>query len=124
MTSDAKLILVLDRLPNLMDRGGEAASKVMASIFSSVAAPLGNIDELRIIDVGGSGRGLEQLSSIVPNTVFRFLTGLSAQGIDVEKLLAKLGVDIEQFRRMVGQPASGHKPEPPAETDRRPAGRS
>jgi flotillin len=103
MTADAKLILVLDRMPALMDKGGDALSKVMSAIFSSVAAPFGNIDEVRIIDVGGSGRGLNQFGSIVPNTVFQVLTSLQAQGIDVSKLLAKLGVNIEEVLENLGK---------------------
>ncbi len=103
MTSDAKLILILDRMPHLMETGGEAMSKVMESVFSSVAAPLGNIDELRIIDVGGSGRGLDQLSMVVPQTVFRTIAALQAQGIDVQKLLGKVGVDIGGALELLGK---------------------
>lgn len=111
MTADAKLILVLDRMPALMDKGGDALSKVMSAIFSSVAAPFGNIDEVRIIDVGGSGRGLNQFGSIVPNTVFQVLTSLQAQGIDVSKLLSKLGVNIEGVLENLGKkPESTEEP--------------
>jgi flotillin len=118
MTTDARLILILDRLPTLLDRGGEAASKVAASIFSSVAAPLGNIDELRIIDVGGTGRGLDQLSTIVPNTVFKVLASLQAQGVDLKKILAKLGVNIDEVTDMLASgkkgPPAPQSPVPPA----------
>ncbi len=103
MTSDAKLILVLDRLPVLLEKGGDAASKVATAVFSSVAAPLGNIDELRIIDVGGTGRGVDQLSTIVPQTVFKTLSLLQAQGVDLRKLLGKLGVNMDEIVGMVGQ---------------------
>ena len=95
MTSDARLILVLDRLPVLFDRGGDALSKVATSVFSSVAAPFGSIDKLEIVDMG-SGRGLDQISSVVPNTVFRTIAAAKAQGIDVTKMLNFLGVDIEE----------------------------
>jgi flotillin len=124
MTSDARMILILDRLPGLFDKGGDAMSKVAASVFSSVAAPLGQIDEVRIIDVGGSGRGLDQLSTIVPNTVFKFLAGLRAQGVDVKAILSKLGISIDDLEQMLGQkPAetkpTGHKVEkPPADLAR------
>jgi hypothetical protein len=64
-------------------------------VFSSVAAPLGSIDKLEIVDMG-SGRGLEQISSIVPNTVFRTIAAAKAQGIDITKMLNFLGVDIEE----------------------------
>jgi flotillin len=105
MTSDARMILILDRLPMLMDRGGDAMSKIATSVFSSVAAPLGQIDEVRIIDVGGNGRGMDQFSSVVPNTVFKFLTALRTQGIDFKPILTKLGIDIEDLDRMLN-----HKP--------------
>ena len=111
MTSDARMILILDRLPGLIDKGGDAMSKVATAVFSSVAAPLGQIDEVRIIDVGGNGRGIDQFSSVVPNTVFKFLTALKAQGIDFKPILSRLGIDIEDLDRMLN-----HKPadvEPP-----------
>ncbi|MCL5280533.1 MAG: SPFH domain-containing protein [Planctomycetes bacterium] len=101
MTTDAKMILVLDRLPVLLDRGGDAMSKVATSVFSSVAAPLGQIDEVRIIDMGGNGRGLDQFGSVVPNTVFKFLAALKVQGIDLKPLLTKLGVNLEELEQLL-----------------------
>jgi flotillin len=111
MTADAKLILVLDRLPMLFDRGGDALSKVAESVFSSVAAPLGSIDRLEIVDMG-SGRGLENLSSIVPNTVFKTLAAARAQGLDISKLLGKFGVDIEEALQLLGKGAEPAKEAP------------
>lgn len=110
MTSDARMILILDRLPMLMDRGGDAMSKIATSVFSSVAAPLGQIDEVRIIDVGGSGRGIDQFSSVVPNTVFKFLTALKAQGIDFKPILSKLGVNIDELAEMLNHQPVDVKP--------------
>ncbi|HUI09219.1 MAG TPA: SPFH domain-containing protein [Bacteroidota bacterium] len=101
MSTDAKLILVLDRLPLLFDRGGDALSKVATSVFSSVAAPFGSIDKIEIVDTG-SGRGLEQLSSVVPGTVFRTVAAAKAQGIDISKMLKFLGVDIEEALKKLG----------------------
>jgi flotillin len=115
MTTDAKLILVLDRLPVLFDRGGDALSKVAESVFSSVAAPLGSIDRLEIVDMG-SGRGIENLSSIVPNTVFKTLAAAKAQGIDVSKLLSTFGVNIDDALAMLGK---GTTPETPKEGQKR-----
>jgi flotillin len=110
MTADARMILILDRLPVLLDRSGDAMSKVATSVFSSVAAPLGQIDEVRIIDVGGNGRGLDQFSSIVPNTVFKFLSALKIQGIDLKPLLTKLGVNLEELEQMLTSKSSETKP--------------
>ncbi len=110
MTTDAKMILVLDRLPVLLDRGGDAMSKVATSVFSSVAAPLGQIDEVRIIDMGGNGRGLDQFGSIVPNTVFKFLSALKVQGIDLKPLLTKLGVNVEELEQILTAKSPETKP--------------
>ncbi len=111
MTADAKMILILDRLPMLLDRGGDAMSKVAASIFSSVAAPLGQIDEVRIIDIGGNGKGLDQFGTIVPNTVFKFLSALKVQGIDVKPLLSRLGVNLDELEQMLtSKPATVAQP--------------
>jgi flotillin len=110
MTTDAKMILVLDRLPVLLDRGGDAMSKVATSVFSSVAAPLGQIDEVRIIDMGGNGRGLDQFGSIVPNTVFKFLSALKVQGIDLKPLLTRLGVNLEELEQMLTARSPETKP--------------
>jgi flotillin len=110
MSSDAKMILILDRLPALLDRGGDAMSKVATAVFSSVAAPLGQIDEVRIIDVGGSGRGLDQFSSIVPNTVFKFLSALKLQGVDLKPLLGKLGVSLDELEQLLTSKATETKP--------------
>jgi flotillin len=110
MTADAKMILVLDRLPVLLDRGGDAMSKVATSVFSSVAAPLGQIDEVRIIDMGGNGRGLDQFGSVVPNTVFRFLSALKVQGIDLKPLLTKLGVNLEELEQLLTAKSPETKP--------------
>jgi len=117
MTADAKMILILDRLPVLLDRGGDAMSKVATSVFASVAAPLGQIDEVRIIDMGGNGRGLDQFGSIVPNTVFKFLSALKVQGIDLKPLLSKLGISLEELEQMLTSKPSEAKPTPvkPAE---------
>ncbi|MBN1510063.1 MAG: hypothetical protein JW955_24670 [Sedimentisphaerales bacterium] len=113
MTADARMILILDRLPGLFDRGGDAMSKVATSVFASVAAPLGQIDEVRIIDVGGTGRGMDQFSSVVPNTVFKFLTALKAQGVDLKALLSKVGIDIDDLDRMLNRKPAEAKPADP-----------
>ena len=96
MSDAARLIIILDKLPGLFDKGGDAVAKVMQAIFASVAAPLGQIDKIEIVDVGGSGRGMDQMASVVPNTVFKFLANAKAQGIDVSALLAKLGIDTSK----------------------------
>jgi flotillin len=103
MTDAAKLIMILDRIPKLLELSGEAGEKIARAMFSSVAAPLGNIDSIHIVDMGGNGKGVDQLASLVPNTVFKTLASLKASGIDLNELAKKAGIDISSISRMVGQ---------------------
>ncbi len=80
MNDAARLIIILDKLPPLLTQGGDAVAKVMAAIFSSIAAPLGQIDKIEIVDVGGSGRGIDQMASVVPNVLFKFLAAARRRG--------------------------------------------
>jgi flotillin len=102
MDEKGRFIIILDKLPLLIDRGGDAAAKVAEAIFKSVAAPLGSIDRLEIIDVGGSGRGVDQVAGIVPSVVFQFLAKAKAQGLDFTQLLSKLGVNPEKAIELLG----------------------
>lgn len=102
MTDAARLILILDRLPKLIELSGEAGERIARATFSGVAAPLGNIDSIHIVDMGGNGKGLEQMASLVPNTVFKTLATLRASGIDVGELAKRAGIDISALTRMMG----------------------
>jgi flotillin len=110
MTDAAKLILILDRLPTLLDRGGDAAAKVMQGVFGPVAAGLANIDKITITDIGGTGRGVTQMGNIVPEVVFNFLAGMKARGIDVAPLLAKAGLNVDELVKTIGLNTAGEKP--------------
>lgn len=102
MSDAARMIIILDRLPALMDKGGEALSSVMKAIFESVAAPMAGIKDIRIVDIGGNGQGLSKVSGMVPQVVAQFLAAATASGIDLKPILAKLGVNFDDIASMVG----------------------
>ena len=102
MTDAAKMIMILDRLPKLIELTGEAGEKIARATFSSVAAPLGNIDSIHIVDMGGNGKGLEGMANLVPGTVFKTLATLKASGIDFTELAKKAGIDISALTKMAG----------------------
>ena len=85
----ARLQTVLEKLPAII----EASS----GVFGAVAAPLGNIDKLVVIDQGngaghnGSG-SLGRLASTSPAIVFNVLQQLEALGLNVPAVLQQLGV--------------------------------
>jgi flotillin len=124
MNDAARLIIILDKLPPLLTQGGDAAAKVMQAVFGSIAAPLGQISKMEILDIGGSGRGIDQVSSIVPNVLFKFLVAAKAQGIDFTALLNKLGIDPEKALGMVSGLSQASKPASASPPSEPPDGRS
>jgi len=59
-----------------------------------VAAPLGNIDKVVMIEQGnGNGQsGVTKFASTAPSVIFGLLQQLEALGINVPNLLAQLGI--------------------------------
>ena len=84
----AKLQTILEKLPSVL--------QASASIFGAVAAPLGNIDKVVVIDQGGGGAdgstGMARLAKTGPAVVFNLLQQLEALGINVPAMLEQLGV--------------------------------
>lgn len=85
----AKLQTVLEKLPAIL--------QASAGIFGAVAAPLGNIDKLVVIDQGNSGGngssgGLERLAQTGPAVVFNLLQQLEALGLHLPGVLQQLGI--------------------------------
>lgn len=85
----AKLQTVLEKLPAILESS--------TGIFGAVAAPLGNIDKLVVIDQGngapgGGSSGLERLAKTSPAVVFNLLQQLEALGLNLPSVLQQLGV--------------------------------
>ena len=110
MNESSRMIIILDRLPNLFTTGGDAAAKVAESIFRNVAAPFGSIDKINILDMGGgdSSAGLKKLGSVVPETVFGLIANAEARGIDIKALLKKVGIDPAAALEMLGMNGGSH----------------
>jgi len=69
----AKLQTILERLPAII--------QASAGVFGAVAAPLGNIDKVVVIDHGGNGNassGMNRLANTGPAVVFNLLQQLQA----------------------------------------------
>jgi flotillin len=103
----AKLQTVLERLPAIL--------QASSGIFGAVAAPLGNIDKVVVIDQGGGAGdggagGLGRLARTSPAVVFSLLQQLDALGLNLPGVMQQLGVG----RAANGQ-ADERRVEPPAE---------
>ena len=85
----ARLQTVLEKMPAIL----EASS----GIFGAVAAPLGNIDKLVVIDQGngtadGGSAALGRIAKTSPAVVFSLLQQLEALGLNVPAVLQQLGL--------------------------------
>jgi flotillin len=88
----AKLQTILEKLPAILESS--------TGIFGAVAAPLGNIDKLVVIDQGNGGAGtgssgLGRIAQTGPSVVFSLLQQMQALGLDVPTVLKQLGVKTE-----------------------------
>jgi flotillin len=86
----AKLQTILERLPGVL--------QASAGIFGAVAAPLGNIDKVVVIEQGNGGGGegtggIGRIARTGPALVFGLLQQLQAMGLDIPTVLAQLGGD-------------------------------
>ncbi len=83
----ARLQTILEKLPAIL--------QASTGIFGAVAAPLGNIDKVVVIDQGGGGPdggGLTRLAKTSPTVVFNLLQQLEALGLNLPTVLEQLGV--------------------------------
>lgn len=88
----ARLQTILEKLPAII----EASS----GVFAAVAAPMGNIDKLVVIDQGngaadGGSSGLGRLAKTSPAVVFSLLQQLEALGLNLPAVMQQLGVQTQ-----------------------------
>ncbi|MBZ5513889.1 MAG: flotillin family protein [Acidobacteriia bacterium] len=85
----AKLQTILEKLPSVL--------QASAGIFGAVAAPLGNIDKVVVIEqgnganVGDGTGGIGRLAKTGPALVFSLLQQLQALGLDIPTVMQQLG---------------------------------
>jgi flotillin len=82
----ARLQTILEKLPAII--------QASAPVFGAVAAPLGNIDKVVVIEQGnGNGQGgVSRFASIAPSVIFGLLQQLEALGLNVPSLLSQFGL--------------------------------
>jgi len=94
----AKLQTLLEKLPSVL--------QAAAGIFGAVAAPLGNIDKVVVIEHGNGGAGdgtggIGRIARTGPALVFSLLQQLQAMGLDIPTVLSQLGVNGEKLAAAV-----------------------
>ncbi len=90
LDESSRTLLVLERFPEVI--------RSFAPVAGAVAAPLGNIDKLVMIDSGAANGNstVSRLASTVPTTMFQVMQTAQALGLDTSALLGKLGVRQEE----------------------------
>jgi len=103
LSESGRFIMVLDRLPSILDHGGEAGSKLLAAMFGPLGESLGAIKNVSIVDMGGNGgKGLNGFAGSIPTMVAEFFAKAKASGVDVTPLLKLLKMDPAKLAEMAG----------------------
>jgi len=107
LSDGARLIMILEQLPKIIEEAGEAGERIVGSAFEHVGAGLSRIDSVRIVDMGGNGNGAgnsaaAKFALTAPEIVFGTLARMEELGIDVEGLLKMVGVDVSKLKMLTG----------------------
>ncbi len=100
----AKLQTILEKLPAIL--------QASTGIFGAVAAPLGNIDKLVVIDQGGGdggAGGAARLARTGPSVVFNLLQQLEALGLNLPTVAEQLGLRKQAAGQAVEVEAKAEK---------------
>lgn len=108
LSDGARLIMVLEKLPVIIEEAGEAGEKIVGSAFEHVGQGLARIDEVRILDMGGGSRNgdgtpVANFAMNIPRIVAGTFAQFRAMGFDIENLLHKVGVDSKQVEGILGK---------------------
>ena len=85
LDASARAMLVLERLPR--------RDQAFAPVAGAVAAPMGNIDKLVMIDGGGGAAAARRCSAsptTVPTTLFQLIQTAQSMGLDLSGVLGAL----------------------------------
>ncbi|MBI5134297.1 MAG: hypothetical protein HZA81_02850 [Candidatus Taylorbacteria bacterium] len=105
MDERGQLILILDRLPGLLEKGGEAGAAIAKEVFGPMGIGLGKIGTINITDLGGgktTGDALQTLATSIPTAIANFFTQCEARGVDVKPLLSFFKMDGSGLQKMLG----------------------
>ncbi len=84
-----KLLQILE----VVERVAPELVREFAGVMKAAAEPLGNVDNISIVDFGGNGDATSKFGSTVPGMIAKFVTMAAGAGLDLSGLLKKVGVD-------------------------------
>ena len=74
LDQSGRVLLILEKLPEVLDK--------LAPVFGAIAAPMGNIDEVKIFDFGGDGKGPAKFAGNVTQLLFSLFEQAKGLGLD------------------------------------------
>lgn len=120
-----RFLMIIEALPPVIAALGEAGSKILTPFGEAIGTGLGNVDEIRLIDMGGNGNGqvgsvgknvLGQFMNVPVETVFNVVQKLEASGMMpmVKGMAKKFGFDVDGFLASVPKVVPGEEVAKPA----------
>jgi len=100
-----RFLLILEALPPVLAALGGVAENIMVPVAKAIGEGLGNVEEIRLVDLGGgNGNGqnvLRQFANMPAETMFGIGQKLKAAGLMpvLQDLGKRLGFDIESLMK-------------------------
>jgi flotillin len=99
-----RILMILEALPPVLTAVGAVAKEVMVPVAEAIGQGLGNIDEVRIIDMGGNGQAgngnvLKQFVAMPNETIFGLIEKAKSMGYGdvLKQFAAKFGFDLDKL---------------------------
>lgn len=105
LSEGAKLIMVLEQLPDIIKHSGEAFEGALGAAFEHVGTGLSKIDSVHVIDMGNNSDGSNPVSNFalnIPRIVTQTIAQFKAVGVSPEKLFEVLGLDVSKLSSLLG----------------------
>lgn len=99
-----RILMILEALPPVLTAVGAVAKEIMVPVAEAIGQGLGNIDEVRIIDMGGNGQAgngnvLKQFAALPNETIFGLIEKAKSMGYGdmLKQFAAKFGFDLDKL---------------------------
>lgn len=99
-----RILMILEALPPVLTAVGAVAKEIMVPVAEAIGQGLGNIDEVRIIDMGsngqaGNGNVLKQFAAMPNETIFGLIEKAKSMGYGdmLKQFASKFGFDLDKL---------------------------
>lgn len=102
-----RFLMIIEALPAVIEAMGNAGSKILTPFGEAIGQGLGNVDEIRLIDMGGgngqAGSGgknvLGQFMNVPVETIFNVVQKAEASGMMpmIKTMAKRFGFDVDGF---------------------------